>query len=72
MDPDRAWTADTPWAGDACVVCGDQVAVPAQHVLGTDQWPALAQHGVGESVRQLGEQGPVRGVNRILWPCSWR
>jgi hypothetical protein len=43
------------------VTCGDQVAVPAQHGLGTHQQPDPAEHGAGELVQQCGEQRPVRG-----------
>jgi|GEM_PF-6350638 len=43
------------------MTCGYQLAVPAQHGLGTHQQPDLAEHAAGESVQQGGEQRPVNG-----------
>ncbi len=48
--PDRRRTAGPLGAGDASRVCGDHVAVPAQHGLGAYQQPDLAEHGAGEPV----------------------
>lgn len=70
--PQRGRPAGTPGAGDASVMAGDEVAVPAQHGLRAHQQPNPAQHGAGESVQQRGEQRPVSGVNRTFAPCSCR
>ena len=48
------------------MTCGDQVAMPAQHRLGTQQQPNPAQHVAGESVQQGGEHRPVGGGEPYL------
>jgi hypothetical protein len=59
--PDCWRPADPFRAGDAGVMCGDQVATPAQHSLGANQQPDLAQHIAGESVQQGGQESPISG-----------
>ena len=41
------------------MACGDQVAMPAQHGLGTHQQPDLPEHLAGEWPQQDGEQRAI-------------
>jgi hypothetical protein len=43
------------------VAAGEQVAVPAQHRVGTDQQPYPAEQAAGESVQQGSQERPVAG-----------
>jgi hypothetical protein len=59
MDRDRGWPPGTFGAGDASVLSGDQVAVPAAHGFWAHEQPDLAEHVAGEPVQQRGEEGAI-------------
>jgi hypothetical protein len=46
-------------AGSGRVAARQQVPVPAQHCLGPDQQPELAEHVPWEPVQQGGQERPV-------------
>jgi hypothetical protein len=52
--------------GNDRVTPGDQVAVPPQHCLWSDQQPQPAQHVAGQPVQHRREQGPLRRIESHL------
>jgi hypothetical protein len=62
----RGRPADPVRVRYARMTCRDQVAVPTQDGLGTNQQSGVASHLAGESVQQGGEQRSVGGGESYL------